>query len=128
MPKQPAKRKSRSHPWLFVIAGPNGAGKTTFASKFLPRYARCQEFVNADLIAAGLAPFAPESAAVRAGRVKRSLANFFQLYQPLATEWSIFDNSTDSPHLIASRTASRIRVADAQLYDQISQISRISRT
>lgn len=54
---------------VIIIAGPNGAGKTTFAREFLPNEAGCPVFVNADLIAAGLAPFAPESAAVRAGRL-----------------------------------------------------------
>lgn len=52
-----------------IIAGPNGAGKTTFAREFLPREANCPIFVNADLIAAGLAPFAPETEALRAGRL-----------------------------------------------------------
>jgi len=42
---------------LFIIAGPNGAGKTTFAREFLPNYADCKNFVNADLIAQGMAPF-----------------------------------------------------------------------
>lgn len=45
-------------PKLFVIAGPNGAGKTTYVRRFLPQEMRCREFVNADLIAAGPAPFA----------------------------------------------------------------------
>jgi len=54
---------------VIIIAGPNGAGKTTFARQFLPAEADCPVFVNADLIAAGLAPFDPESAAVQAGRV-----------------------------------------------------------
>lgn len=54
---------------VIVIAGPNGAGKTTFAREFLPREADCPVFINADLIAAGLAPFAPETAAIQAGRV-----------------------------------------------------------
>ncbi len=54
---------------VIIIAGPNGAGKTTFAREFLPVDAACPVFVNADLIAAGLAPFAPETAAVQAGRV-----------------------------------------------------------
>lgn len=53
---------------LYVIAGPNGAGKTTFAREFLPKYANCTNFVNADLIAQGFAPFSPETAAMRAGR------------------------------------------------------------
>jgi predicted ABC-type ATPase len=54
---------------ILIIAGPNGAGKTTFAQEFLPDEANCPHFVNADLIAAGLSPFAPELAAVRAGRI-----------------------------------------------------------
>jgi predicted ABC-type ATPase len=51
------------------LAGPNGAGKTTFARSFLPAEAQLPRFVNADLIAAGLAPFAPETAAIKAGRL-----------------------------------------------------------
>ena len=54
---------------VVIIAGPNGAGKTTFAVEFLPNEAGCPVFVNADLIAAGLAPFQPEKSAIRAGRV-----------------------------------------------------------
>lgn len=52
-----------------MIAGPNGAGKTTFAQEFLPNEAGCPIFVNADLIAEGLSPFRPETAAIRAGRL-----------------------------------------------------------
>lgn len=54
---------------IIIIAGPNGAGKTTFARSFLPVEARLPRFINADLIAAGLAPFAPETAAIKAGRL-----------------------------------------------------------
>jgi predicted ABC-type ATPase len=54
---------------ILIIAGPNGAGKSTFAREFLPNEAQCTEFVNADLIAAGLSPFDPARAAVRAGRL-----------------------------------------------------------
>jgi len=53
---------------IIIIAGPNGAGKTTFARSFLPAEAQLPRFINADLIAAGLAPFAPETAALKAGR------------------------------------------------------------
>jgi predicted ABC-type ATPase len=56
-------------PKLFIIAGPNGAGKTTFVRDFLPQEMRCREFVNADLIAAGLSPFAADQAAFEAGRI-----------------------------------------------------------
>ena len=54
---------------IIIIAGPNGAGKTTFARSFLPAEAHLPRFINADLIAAGLAPFAPETAAIKAGRL-----------------------------------------------------------
>ncbi|HVR40352.1 MAG TPA: AAA family ATPase, partial [Thermoanaerobaculia bacterium] len=49
--------------------GPTGAGKTTFAREFLPAEAGLPIFVNADLIAAGLSPFDPDAAAIRAGRM-----------------------------------------------------------
>jgi predicted ABC-type ATPase len=54
---------------IVIIAGPNGAGKTTFAREFLPNEADCPVFINADLIAAGLSPFAPEAAAIKAARL-----------------------------------------------------------
>ena len=54
---------------VVIIAGPNGAGKTTFAREFLVKDADCPFFVNADLIAAGLSPFTPEQAALKAGRL-----------------------------------------------------------
>jgi predicted ABC-type ATPase len=54
---------------VLIIAGPNGAGKSTFAREYLPKEADCLVFVNADLIAAGLSPFDPAMAAIRAGRL-----------------------------------------------------------
>jgi predicted ABC-type ATPase len=54
---------------IVIIAGPNGAGKTTFARQFLPNEAGCPVFINSDLIAAGLSPFHPERAGLRAGRI-----------------------------------------------------------
>lgn len=62
---------------LYVIAGPSGVGKTTFARKFLPKYANCKNFVNADLIAEGMAAFSPAAAAVRTGRLVLSEIRFF---------------------------------------------------
>lgn len=58
-----------SDPQIIIIAGPNGAGKTTFAKEFLTQEARCPVFINADLIAAGLSPFQPDRAAIKAGRL-----------------------------------------------------------
>ncbi len=63
------KKPRKNPPTVYVIAGSNGAGKTTFASQFLPDFVKCREFLNADLIAAGLSPFAPETQNVRAGRL-----------------------------------------------------------
>jgi predicted ABC-type ATPase len=58
-----------TRPKIVIIAGPNGAGKTTFARAFLPQEAKTQGCINADLIAAGLSPFAPEAQAIKAGRL-----------------------------------------------------------
>jgi predicted ABC-type ATPase len=52
-----------------VIAGPHGAGKTIFVESYLNRYVDCDEFLNADLIARGLFPFAPERQALRASEI-----------------------------------------------------------
>ncbi len=57
---------------LIVITGPNGAGKTTFVRAFLPAEANVTRFINADLIAAGLSPFAPEAEAINAGKLMLS--------------------------------------------------------
>jgi predicted ABC-type ATPase len=54
------------NPDVYIIAGPNGAGKTTFAREFLPYYANCRNFINANLIAQGVSPFSPSSAAFHA--------------------------------------------------------------
>ena len=56
-------------PSVYIIARPNGTGKTTFAREFLPNYADCRNFINADLIAQGVSPFSPETVAIRAGRL-----------------------------------------------------------
>ena len=53
--------RKAAQPNCFIIAGPNGAGKTTFATEFLPLYANCRNFINADLIARGLSPFDPDA-------------------------------------------------------------------
>ena len=56
-------------PDVIVIAGPNGAGKSTAAPRILGERLRVAEFVNADVIAAGISAFAPESVAIEAGRI-----------------------------------------------------------
>ena len=75
---------------IIIIAGPNGAGKTTFARAFLPQEAHCQRFINADLIAAGLSPFAPEIMAIKAGRLMvQELADCVAQQQSFAFETTL---------------------------------------
>lgn len=56
-------------PTCWIIAGPNGAGKTTFALEYLANIAGCSYFINADLIAAGLSPLAPERELITASKI-----------------------------------------------------------
>src|SRR5438876_8150763 len=73
-----------------IIAGPKGAGQTSFAREFLPTEADCPVFVNADLIAAGLAPFSPEAAAFRAGRLMlEEIKNHVRLQESFAFETTL---------------------------------------
>jgi len=63
------QRSDNTIPTCWIIAGPNGAGKTTFALEYLPQVAGCTHFINADLIAAGLSPLAPERELLAASRL-----------------------------------------------------------
>jgi predicted ABC-type ATPase len=54
---------------VVIIARPNGAGKTTFAQEYLPQEAATVNFINADFIAYGLSPFAPEKVAIEASKL-----------------------------------------------------------
>jgi len=69
----------KNTPHLYIIAGPNGSGKTTFAKEFLPQYVKCQNFINADMIAQGLAPFSPQTVAIKAGRLLLSQIQEYSL-------------------------------------------------
>ncbi len=56
-------------PNVIMLAGPNGAGKTTSSRSLLKGVLDVTTFVNADIIAQGLAGFDPESAAWEASRI-----------------------------------------------------------
>ena len=185
---------------MIALAGPNGAGKSTTGPPLLKEALGVTLFVNADLIAEGLSGFAPERAALSAGkvmlrrledlaasratfafettlsgrryatwlrrlnaegyifhliflwlptpefalervkaRVQRGghavpkeavrrrfhagLKNFFALYRPLARTWRIYDNSGDSPRLIASGGGrSPALVRDAAIWTQLERV------
>jgi predicted ABC-type ATPase len=60
---------SEDSPSVIVLAGVNGAGKTTSARTILAETLKVMTFVNADVIAQGLAGFDPDSAAIEASRI-----------------------------------------------------------
>ncbi len=126
---------------VIIIAGPNGAGKTTFAGEFLPNAANCPNFINADLIAAGLAPFAPESAAFKAGRLMLSEIHEYarrgenfafettlsgRLYARLIPQWQLsgyhiklFFLKLASPELAIARVRQRVLTGGHNVPEQI---------
>jgi len=185
-------------PSIVVVSGPNGAGKSTTAEALLKGTLAVEEFVDADVIARGLSGFAPEGAAVRAGRILlarirelaerrasfafettlasrsfapwlrglretgymvhlvyfwlpspevavarvhqrvlaaghavpeetirrrygRSLANFLELYRPLAASWRVYDNATiQGPRLVARGRGREVdEVLDEKLWRKI---------
>jgi predicted ABC-type ATPase len=112
---------------VIIIAGPNGAGKTTFAREFLPNEAGCPIFVNADLIAAGLAPFAPESAAVPAGRVMLGeLGRHFAARHSFAFETTLSGRAY-LRHIHEWQTAGyRVKLIFLQLNDVDEAIARVA--
>lgn len=76
-----------SQPRCIIIAGPNGAGKTTFARSYLGQGTDVENFINADLIAAGLSPLAPARAMRPAGRlVLRELKRLTEARESFALE------------------------------------------
>ena len=79
---------------ILIIAGPNGAGKTTFATEFLPREAECPNFINADLIAAGISPFRPEASSIQAAKM------MLEMMKKYVDEWVLYDNAGEHPILI----------------------------
>jgi predicted ABC-type ATPase len=120
---------------LYIIAGPNGAGKTTFAKQFLPNYAdgyRIHIFFlwiqSVDIALARIADrvrrggHAVDENVVRR-RYTKSISNFFYRYRPLGDYWAIFDNSTDSPSMIACEESGKIKIYDQYLFYEISHVA-----
>ncbi|HVT81453.1 MAG TPA: hypothetical protein VHM90_12435 [Phycisphaerae bacterium] len=58
-----------SQPVAILLAGPNGAGKTTTALTLFRETLPSVRFVNADIIAPGLAGNNPDSVALQAGGI-----------------------------------------------------------
>lgn len=112
---------------IIIIAGPNGAGKTTFAREYLLKEAHCPDFVNVDLIAAGLSPFNPDRAAIQAGRLMLS-----EIERRVRKHESFAFETTLSAHLYARmiprwRTAGyRVRLIFLSLPDPGMAIARVA--
>lgn len=52
-------------------------------------------------------------------RFGRSLQNFFEVYRSLLDSWTLFDNSTMKPSLIAEEKDGKLTVVDAELFSAI---------
>ena len=52
-------------------------------------------------------------------RFNRSLSNFFKLYQPLIDSWTIFDNSTDAPKMIALEESGKRVIIEPNLFNTL---------
>ena len=52
-------------------------------------------------------------------RFKRSISNFFKLYQSLADSWMLFENAGIIPILIAERKHGRVKIIDESSYKTI---------
>ena len=110
-------------PACWIIAGPNGAGKTTFALRYLPQVAHCHNFINADLIAAGLSPRVAERVAhgghdIPAAdidrRFARSLRHLLQDFSDRVDFCQCFMNSGPVPELVFEQTGTqRVVIYDA---------------
>ncbi|HYK22290.1 MAG TPA: zeta toxin family protein [Pyrinomonadaceae bacterium] len=112
---------------IIIIAGPNGAGKTTFAREYLIKEAHCPDFINVDLIAAGLSPFEPDHAAIQAGRVMLS-----EIQRRVRKRVSFAFETTLSGHVYARmipewRSAGyRVRLIFLGLPDPKMAVSRVA--
>ncbi len=119
-------------PHVIVIAGPNGAGKTTAAPALLSKALNISHFVNADTIAAGLSAYAPEQAAIEAGKAmlnrirtlsdnnenfafettlaSRSFAPWISKLKMKGYLFHLTFLTLDSPELAVSRVAERVKL------------------
>ncbi len=89
----------------YVIGGSNGAGKTTFATEFLPLYANCRNFINADLLARAYSPFDPDAGMLRARRT-RSHCALHKEQKELRLQrrrWPVYDQRRRALRKIAAR-------------------------
>ncbi len=56
-------------------------------------------------------------------RYERGLSNFFELYQPLADEWFVLDNSGDLSIDVARKMGGIEEILQSQLWETFSKLS-----
>jgi predicted ABC-type ATPase len=57
-------------------------------------------------------------------RFGRSLNNFFNLYAPLADEWTLFDNSSSTQALaVAAKSENRLTVTETKTWLKLQKLS-----
>ena len=54
-------------------------------------------------------------------RFKKGLPNLFQLYRPLLDSWVIFDNSSDTPNMIAFEKLGQLQIVASDLFAKLSR-------
>lgn len=112
---------------IIIIGGPDGAGKTTFAREYLLKEAHCPDFINVDLIAAGLSPFRPDRVSLQAGRIMLA-----EIDRRVRKRESFAFETTLSGHVYARmipewRTAGyRVRLIFLALSDPEIAVSRVA--
>lgn len=57
-------------------------------------------------------------------RFHRSIENFLYTYQLMLDSWMLFDNSRETPHLVAEKTGEKLSIKDTELYGRILKGSR----
>ena len=114
-------------PLVIVVAGPNGAGKSTAAPGLLRDALAVTEFVNADLIAAGLSVFRARAAAIAAGRIMLArMKTLARARRDFAFETTLASRSF-APWLAALRASGyREHIAFLSLSDPDLAVARVA--
>jgi predicted ABC-type ATPase len=128
-------------PRIIILGGCNGAGKTTAAYSILREVFKIVQFINADEIAKGLSPFAPESVSFEAGRImlqrlkelakkgedfafettlaSRTFAPFIKECRNLGYETELLFFYLDNPDLARHRVKSRVEKGGHNIADDV---------
>ncbi len=54
-------------------------------------------------------------------RFDRSIRNFLVHYRPLADSWTLYDNTSAIPRIIASEERGQLQVGEAKLYNDLEE-------